>query len=303
MNSCVSCKSSLVRLIGEIPAASNFAGNTPVTPIKGGNLYECKTCYLLFRYPRISQNDRDNLYTLADEDKWSSYEEERVDRKIASNWIYKLPKNSTVLDVGCFDGQFLENLGSDYNKFGVEIHHKARQLAIEKGVTIVADNFYDLQTLPDKFNAVIAMDVIEHVEDPLTFLAYLAKNVCSGGLIIISTGNTDACSWKLMKNRYYYCAIGEHISFINPGWLHKAADDLGLNIVRTVMFSHFRFSIFRRINDLSKNLLYIVAPNIASTLRQKGAKIKDGKTHHKLADSPPWWESAKDHMICLLEKK
>ncbi|MGR3318237.1 MAG: class I SAM-dependent methyltransferase [Candidatus Anammoxibacter sp.] len=302
MNSCISCKSSLIRLVGGIPAASNFAGYTSDAPIKGGNLYECKNCYLLFRYPRLSQDDRDDLYTQADEDKWSSYEEEREDWKIAANWVCKLPQNSTVLDIGCFDGQFLENLGTDYNKFGVEIHHKARQLAVEKGIKIVADNFYDLQTLPDKFNAVIAMDVIEHVEDPLTFLTNLTGNVCSGGRIIISTGNTDACSWKLMKNRYYYCTIGEHISFINPRWLHKAANDLGLNIVKTVRFSHFRFGVLRRINDLSKNLLYKVAPNIAGRLRQENFDKKDYRAHPELADSPPWWESAKDHLICLLEK-
>ena len=156
---------------------------------------------MLFRYPRLNQSARDDLYTQADEGKWSSYEEERIDWKIATNWVCELPQNSTVLDVGCFDGQFLGNLGPDYNKFGIEIHHKARQLAIEKGIKIVADNFYDLQTLPEKFNAAIAMDVIEHVEDPLKFLTNLSEDVCSGGKIIISTGNTDACSWKLMKNK------------------------------------------------------------------------------------------------------
>ena len=302
MNRCISCQASSIRLVGKMPVSNNFAGITLSTPLKLVNLYECKDCCLWFRYPSLSGKERDILYTQVAEDKWSKYDAEREDWKIASNWIHELPLKSKVLDVGCFDGQFLKYLGSGYDRFGVEINNKASQHAIEKGINIISNNFADLQTLSDKFDVVMAMDVIEHAKDPLIFLGYLANKVCSGGRIIISTGNTNAWPWRFMKSKYYYCNIGEHISFINPQWLDKAAKHYGLKISQVVRFSYYKSGYLRRINDLCKNLLYIISPNTIACLRQKGFGKNDVQGCLEQTYTPPMWISAKDHLICLLEK-
>lgn len=299
---CLSCGSRNARLVGKTRGIVDFAGQTVDMPFRDGRLYECRSCHLWFRYPRFSKDELDRLYANVAVGRWALYEVEREDWKIAANWIRALPHGSAVLDVGCFDGQFLEYLGPDYKKSGVEIHSEARCLATKRGVDIIGGNFADLQGLSGRFDAVVAMDVIEHVEAPLSFLGNLSDNVVPGGRIIISTGNTDAWAWRLMGSSYYYCNIGEHISFINSRWLAGAAKHCGLDIVRVDRLSHFDFGVTRRISDLGKNLLYRFLPFIAAYLRRRGFGKKDVQSHPEQMYVPPTWMSANDHLICLLEK-
>lgn len=302
MDKCISCGSSAIRSVGKIPPIDNFAGTVLVKPLKGGVLYECKNCHLFFRYPRLAKKVMEELYSQTAEDNWSSGDEDRKDWEIAAEWINQLPSGSSVLDVGCFNGQFLELLGSSYDRFGVEINHKACQQAEEKGVKIIGNKIDDFEIPAKKLDIVIAMDVIEHIEDPLKFLNFLAKTICDGGKIIISTGNTEAWAWKLMGSKYYYCNTGEHISFINNKWLDRSTKHLNMKIIQKVRFAHNNFGCIRRINDLGKNLLYKFSPYIAACLRKKGFGKTDTSYHEELAYIPPTWWSAKDHFICLIEK-
>ena len=302
MDRCISCGSGAIRSIGKIPPIDNFAGTILAKPLEGGALYVCKNCHLLFRYPRLAKNVMDELYSQTSEDNWSLGNDNRKDWEIATEWICQLPSGSSVLDVGCFSGQFLERLGSSYDRFGVEINHKACQQAEEKGIKIIGNNIEDLKIPEKKFDIVIAMDVIEHISDPLEFFHFLANAVRNGGKIVISTGNTCAWEWRLMGSNYYYCNIGEHISFINNNWLSRSTKYLNMTILENIKFSHNNFGYIRRISDLNKNLLYKFFPYIAACLRKKGFGKTDARYHAELAYIPPTWWSAKDHFICLIEK-
>ena len=51
----------------------------------------------------------------------------------------------------------------------------------------------NLSAYNGKFGAVILMDVLEHVPDPLTTLAKVRPLLAPGGLVVILTG--DSCYW------------------------------------------------------------------------------------------------------------
>lgn len=304
---CPSCASNQVSCLGKIPTANTFARRMLTEPLDSGYLYQCISCHLYFRYPRFTKQQLDDLYQQGYTDKVSSVARYRQDWQIASNWIQSHFEQGKVLDIGCFDGEFLALLDhTQYQCYGIEINQIAAQQAQEKGITLISHDLADLTAAAAlKFNVVVAIDVIEHVLDPLQFLNNLAKLTLSGGRIIISTGNTESLSWRFMKSRYWYCAIAEHLAFINPRWCSNAAPKCGLVVEFTKQFSHNSKpnSLKQQFAELSKNVLYRFMPTVASWLRQQGFGNRNIDECHELTFYPPIWISAKDHFITVLRKR
>lgn len=189
---CVSCGSRNIQLIGRIPSSNCFAGRTLDRILPGGLLWNCADCHLQFRYPRPEKSTLDELYRGGSHESWSAPADVRTDWKLISAFLASTSTISSVLDVGCFDGRFLEFLGPDYRWFGVEINETAAQRAEAKGVRVLSPDFEAIGSLSIAVDAVVAIDVIEHSEDPRLFLGKLARSVRSGGIVIVSSGSTDA---------------------------------------------------------------------------------------------------------------
>jgi SAM-dependent methyltransferase len=219
-----------------------------------------------------------------------------MDWQIATAIIHKQEGVSSVLDVGCFDGRFLDHLGNGYDRAGIEVHPLAAEYAAAKGIQIVGHDFSDLDTLATPFDVVVALDVIEHVGNPRIFLESLAKATRPGGLIIVSTGNTAALSWRLMGGMYWYCSIAEHISFINTHWCKRTAEGLGLAIDDLRTFSHEPAKMPDAFIQATANLFYRCLPGLAYKLRYFYARCK-GNTCRPSYRTPPHWRSAEDHLL------
>ncbi len=299
---CPSCGSPNLALAGTIPSSDLFAGQQLPKPRAGGALYGCRVCHLAFRFPCPSDDELNNLYETGCADAWTNGQA-RKDWKIAKAWIdERLPVGSSILDVGCFDGGFLNTLGPGYERYGVEIQSRAAEKARSRGVNRIAASYAELANWSDRFDAIVAFDLIEHVRDPANLLAMFAKAVRPGGLVIVSSGNSDAWSWRLLGARYWYCAIGEHISFVNPRWARKISRRVGLAFERSEFFSHTEAGALRKLTEISRNVAYRLAPAMTALARRMGAGGKQARRFPELADYPPSWMSARDHFICLCAK-
>lgn len=293
-----------MRRLGAIPASNTFAGRHLDRVLPGGALWRCPACHLVFRYPRLAKQELDALYRLGHDESWPDPVESRADWVLAAKLIDDFPEVKRVLDVGCFDGKLLDYLDSRYEKLGVEIHPKAAERAGKRGIRIIAHDFAELASHPAVADAVLAVDVIEHTDDPLAFLAQLVRAASPGGLVIVATGNTDSPSWRFMGSRYWYCHIAEHISFINPAWAHRAAHRLGLEVVAIQPFSHVdgRGKLGRRLRELTVNLAYRASPRIFGWLRRLGAGGIDVARFPELLEVPPYWLTAQDHILIAFKK-
>ncbi|TXH76112.1 MAG: methyltransferase domain-containing protein [Thiobacillus sp.] len=294
--SCPDCYSADVDIVGAIPDAYEFAGRALRSPLAGGSLFRCNTCGLHWRHPQPSKNELNALYRQGAPASWQYHPSKRRDWQIASTIIHTSSNVASVLDVGCFDGRFLDHLGNRYRRAGIEVHPLAAEHAVARGIEIVGRDFSDLDTLHSSFDVVVALDVIEHVSNPRAFLASLAQATRPGGMIIISTGNTAVIPWRLMGGMYWYCNIAEHISFINPHWCEHTARRLELTIESLVTFSHEPARVPESFIQATTNLLYRCMPNLAYGLRRLYAASK-GKACRPSDRMPPHWRSAKDHML------
>src|SRR3954451_8345173 len=104
----------------------------------------------------------------------------------------------TALDVGCGAGLLAEPLarlgakvtGIDAAPQVIAVareHAAAQELAIDYRAAAVEDT-------DGQIDLITGLEVIEHVADPATFMASLAKRLAPGGLLILSTPN--ATGWS-----------------------------------------------------------------------------------------------------------
>lgn len=294
--SCPDCSSTRLCRVGSIPDAFEFAGRMLDSPLAGGSLYRCNNCSLLWRHPQPDKTKLDALYRQGNADSWQDNPEKRLDWQIGAAHIRKMKSAASVLDVGCFDGRFLEYLGQPYLRAGIEVHPIAAKHAAEKGIQIVGHDFSALDTLTVPFDVVVALDVIEHVDNPRELLASLVNATRPGGLVIVSTGNTAAWPWRLMGGMYWYCSIAEHLAFINPDWCTRTAAKMGLEIEQISTFSHEPTKILGSAIQASANIFYHYLPDLAYKIRCLDARLK-GKARRPSFKTPPHWRSAKDHFL------
>ena len=299
---CPSCNSNNIIRLGEIPSGNLFAGRTLDYSLPGGCLYRCKVCHLYFRWPRLSKRKLDELYKEADPNNWQYKPTHRKDWKLAATWLNSKLVQGKILDIGCWDGKFLDYLGKNWQGFGVEINEVALQKAKERGITILEKNFNELHKISVYFDVVVAFDVIEHTENPMFFLEQMARLTRTNGFIIISSGNTDALTWKISGSKYWYCAIPEHISFINVNWCYFAATKLNLKVEYVERFSHAgKRNLAQFLLDTIENATYLASPSLFRKLR----KIKNIYLCPKNINNmnyPPPWGTSKDHLIIFFSK-
>ena len=115
---------------------------------------------------------------------------EDIAREIASI----VPQASTILDMGCGQGalsQRLSDLG--YKVSSVDKDEKAYMASNEDFVQLDFDDKNKLELFVQsnlgKYDCVIGIEVIEHVEDQYSYALSLAKMCRSGGYVLISTPN------------------------------------------------------------------------------------------------------------------
>lgn len=300
---CPGCGSGAARYLGPLPASNLFAGRVLPEVLPAGSLYECGACALGFRHPRLPKTQLDELYALGAGDHWEIAEPGiRTDWTLGAREIAdRHGPDCRVLDVGCYDGAFLALLGARCAKAGIEINAAAAARAAAAGVDVIGTDFESLRAEPGRFAAITAFDVIEHVESPGRLLTLMAEALMPGGTLIVSTGDFDSWSRRLMRNRYWYSAIPEHISYVSERWLRGSLRSGPLELAGIRRFSHAPNGRARAAREMAANLIYRLSPLAARMLRRGAAGgRRDGNLN---IDYPPCWMSARDHFLAVLRKQ
>lgn len=136
----------------------------------------------------------------------------------------------SVLELACNSGCLLERFHKDPAceiVLGVDPAKNLKALAEAKGLKVL-DTFWNLETarsLDQKFEAVIAVNVLPHVPDPVGFLQ-ACKEVCSGK-IYIQTSHCD-----IFEKGEWDTVYHEHISYFTASSFQALAKKVGLVITK-----------------------------------------------------------------------
>jgi len=107
-----------------------------------------------------------------------------------------LPRDATILDLGCGDGALLAYLAEQgfHNSRGVDCSAEQVALARARGVAAEVGSLFDeLNGRESSCDAIVAIDVVEHMtKSELAILGrLLAKTLKPGGRLVIQTPNGE----------------------------------------------------------------------------------------------------------------
>lgn len=299
---CPSCGGRQTACRGPIPQHFRFAGVILDEPTPPSDLWRCEVCQLQFRSPAPTPEELAELYTAAENEKWEYADHRRLDWALARQELAKLGPPGAVLDVGCWDGQFVASLPEGWERFGIEIHDGAAQRAAEQGVQMIGQFATHVQGYDDRFQATLAFDVAEHVHDPAALVDSMLRMTAPGGAAMIGTGNTQARSWQTMGSRYWYCTLPEHLSFLGEDWCGTYAKNRGVELAAFHRYSHApKRSLKRSLSQLLANTTYRFTPRVYAGLRSLGLGKLEADASIR-GSIPPSWTMAQDHFLAVFRK-
>lgn len=142
----------------------------------------------------------------------------------------------SMLELGCGEGA-LGALVKERQKcrvVGIELDHEAAAIARKK-----IDDVYEgdvrhiIEVIDERFDCIVASEIVEHVDDPWSLLAELHRVTTPGGRLVISIPNIANASivGDLLRGRFDYTYVGlacaGHLRFFTRATIEDLLDISG----------------------------------------------------------------------------
>lgn len=146
-------------------------------------------------------------------------------------------RGATLLDVGCFTGEFLEVAAQEgIDGYGIELQEEAVAIAQERlpGRIQCVDVMRDDPSFPiGQFDVVTLLGIVEHVTDPLRLIRRSRELLAPGGLLFVQTPNAEAFLATIMRRYWPPFAPVEHIHIFSRSSLRRALEREGFARITT----------------------------------------------------------------------
>lgn len=198
----------------------------------GADMVRCRGCGFVYASP-LPTGDLVALYTDLDDPDYAAGHAYRLQQMehLLGQVIARAPAIRSVLDVGAGTGLMVEaarrrGLSSE----GVEPSHRAVADAQRRGIALHQGLHPHPALATRTFDLVTAVDVIEHVTDPLGLLRSLAASLSPDGWLVVTTPDVDSIAARLLPRRWWHFRLA-HVSFVSPRAMAVAAERVGLRLV------------------------------------------------------------------------
>lgn len=224
----------------------------------------CRGCGLWYLHPRLAEESMracyvDDAYFEGGTAGYSSYQaQESTLRPTFRKFLGELARRGMtggrLLEVGCAYGFFLDEAkdffdyrrGTDYSPAALE-KAKARADRVDLGGL-------EQITQGELFDCIAVIHVIEHIYDPVGFLRECATHLKPGGSIVLATPDMGSFWRPLLRYRWPFFKIPEHVTFFDRRSLGRLLQTSGLADVQELPYRS-AFSL-----DLIGEKLHVRAP-------------------------------------------
>lgn len=148
------------------------------------------------------------------------------------------PGRLRILDVGCADGRLLDwfkgsRAGPRLETHGIEMDAAAAETARRRGHRVVTGRFeQDGELENGSFDLIVALHVIEHVDDPERFARRAAELLAPGGVFAVATPNWDSRDARRFRGHWGGNHFPRHWTLYDPGTIEALARSNGLEVTR-----------------------------------------------------------------------
>jgi SAM-dependent methyltransferase len=108
-----------------------------------------------------------------------------------------------ALDIGCGDGRWLATLGSDWEKYGIELSAESAEVArAVSGAEVFNGDFGDFAAPQASFNLITAFSVMEHLTQPEGLLARAHELLEPGGVLVLATPDRESVPARRLSEQW-----------------------------------------------------------------------------------------------------
>jgi len=181
-----------------------------------------------------------------------------------------LKKEMHVIDFGCGQGAFSQRLvDAGMIVDACDINTEQIKANVNKKITLDLNKDIDLNLFPEKYDVLIAMEILEHLHNPWKYLGDCLRLLKDDGIILLSTPNISN-----FVSRLRFLMRGSLIAFEKADLVHghitplsfiqieNLCDHFGLEIVKkgyagpVPLFHFYGFSVFSVFRNSVLPLLY-----------------------------------------------
>ncbi len=136
-----------------------------------------------------------------------------------------------LLDVGCATGALLEKLrGRGWDVSGIEISTPQAEYArLQRKLDIIDVPLEKAGFASERFNVVLASHVIEHLNDPGSFVRKVHRVLCPEGYFLVTTPNIGGFQSRILRGRWR-SAIFDHLYLFSKKTLGRLLEDAGFTV-------------------------------------------------------------------------
>ena len=207
--------------------------------------YYCMTCRSFFHRSDYIENSEAH-----ENDATWLLEHPGVENADLAHEIVNVLAARRVFEAGCGVGELLlavQALGASAE--GIDPNPSAVALARQNGAE-AAVGYFD--GLPQPVEAILAIDVIEHVPDPRAFFRHLVESIVEGGIVIVRVPEVNENAWHYLdgadrarENIHSdpFVDNSVHINHFSAYGLRLMGESLGAKYVSRIVGS---FHLFRK---------------------------------------------------------
>ena len=233
---------------GNIPCACcGSLAFKPALECEGFGYVRCKKCSLVQMNPQPLKEEVIERYSSAFGKDYLSYEIENEEaflklqqRSLEDAHFFRLEKplvlraaeKPSILDIGCATGallSFLEQRG--WRVTGVEISPAAEYARNVKKLDVRSVPLEENKFPDNSFDVVLASHLIEHLNDPFSFLKETYRILRENGTVFITTPNISGFQARLYGGRWR-SAIFDHLYLFSKRTLKRLLENTGFTTER-----------------------------------------------------------------------
>ncbi len=214
------------------------------------NVARCLACGFHYLYPRVAESAIREVYqqTSYYEGGTCGYadtsytDQERALRATFKRLLNNLDTNGLaggdLLEIGCGYGYLLDEASAYFDRrVGTDFSAEAASTARARGAEVFVGG---IEQVPcdSRFDCVVAIQVIEHVYEPLSFVERLARRTKQGGHIVLATPDIGGALRKVMGRHWPSFKVPEHVLYFDYRTLSMLMSRAGLNDVQPLPYPH-----------------------------------------------------------------
>jgi SAM-dependent methyltransferase len=143
-----------------------------------------------------------------------------------------------VLDVGCGNGRFLALLRDfgcpEWRLVGIDLDADAVAECRARGFEAHVGRVEDWEDAGPGFDAVIMLQLIEHVEDPVAICRRVHALLRPGGCFVVETPNTAGIDYRLFRRSWWgHYHFPRHWNLFSAASLRRMLEQAGFRVERS----------------------------------------------------------------------